>query len=231
VSRKPPEQPTWASAHPWLQAGANGLLFAVAAFTVPFLLRKQLANDPTGNKGDPLAPAKQSPDPKAYVPPHEAKITPATTRTVWVRRLAAADPHAGARGVAILQAHTLVVGGVRVTDRTRVETIPVTSNNLLHRDASRTYGGHWTVVAAEEWKWPRPVYRWRPIRAYASLDEAAADWLSDLPPEAREGLRVGDPVMYWRAVGSGPYEAELVALYKVQMQPALVMPSRVGLRH
>ena len=64
------------------------------------------------------------------------------------------------------------------------------------------------------------MYRWAPIKVYASLDAGVYAWLKALTPDAVAAIRANDPAAYAKAIlemGEGEhaqsiYEPELVGI-------------------
>ena len=200
----------------WLRFGSWGaLILALGTVVVPWALKRELDNNPSGAPDDPLPPANQTPDVRAYREPEPEEVSPAAVAAVWPRRWEAAfgAPISQAQ-LALLMAHTALATGMR----------PV-NNNLTGVHAGRFYTGAWTVEPAAEWGGARPVNRWVTVRAYLSLDAAAADWFKVLPQDAVAALHSADPVGYARAMhGRGliqtplsVYVPELVAETRLYM--------------
>lgn len=163
----------------------TGLFLIGLGFIVPRWIERGIANAPKGRRDDPLPPDESTPDPHLFQFPVVREVSTQEVADVLRRRwLSQHEEPLSDRQLVPLLAHVSLATkrGTRVV-----------SNNLFGLNADRLYrAGMWTVTREPEWTKGQPVYRWRPIRAFFSLDAAAAAWLRMLPPEAEEAIERGD---------------------------------------
>lgn len=179
----------------WASYGGTGLLIAAATLVIPWLVRRQLANEPTGDAQRPLAPKKQTPlDKRLFVYPVATTVGAEDLADVWARRLESFF------GAAPSQAQMGILMGQSIVASGSPDGLTVVNNNPLRLRANRFYRDYWTTVRVPEWGSQRPVHRWLPIRSYLSLDAAAFDWLTQMPEAARGALQAADPDAYAKAL-------------------------------
>lgn len=167
--------------------------FVLAAFSVaaPVLLAWWVGRRPYGTLQDPYPYDPNGAPPQTrYV---AAGATPIRTRDIAVlvrRRWESTRGPLPPEGLAILLAHVAVTTDGSV----------VANWNLILRNADPAWPGLWTTVREAVWARGRKVWRWTPIRAYASLSAAVADWIDNLPRDAVAGVAIGSAGAYARAM-------------------------------
>tara|TARA_Y100000034_G_C6868267_1_gene395955 strand:+ start:98 stop:811 length:714 start_codon:yes stop_codon:yes gene_type:complete len=196
----------------WLKVGSGaGLFFMVAAMVLPRLLRKADQLEAHGTQNDPLPPHE--------TPPHYLFLVPTPTptkgsalRKVLQRRWKSIhSDELTKEQLAILVAQSAI--------STNYGNDMISFNPTMSR-SSRFYLHPWTIIRVPEWKHHRPMYRWAPIKVYASLDAGVYAWLKALTPDAVAAIRANDPAAYAKAIlemGEGEhaqsiYEPELVGI-------------------
>ena len=196
---------------PWFQIGPFGLALLGVGAVGAWWIKRELANEPVGHHKDPLGPREEPPDTKLFSYPVETELDLPRAAAAWERAWAARYGERLTSAQAnVLLAHTVLASGRKGE---------VVSHNLVRKTTHRFDPHRWTVVRRVEWKGPRPVYRWVPIRAYLSDKAGADDWLATLGERATVAVRAANPGAYVRALGLPPkiaaeYAPELTAEWK-----------------
>ena len=193
----------------WLRTGSITVAVLVGlSAVIPRWVERGIQNAPRGGRNDPLPPDDSVPSDHLFQFPAVREVNTQEIARVLRRRWASQhnEELSDAQLVPLL-AHVALAThrGTRVV-----------SNNIFGLNAGRLYQqGLWTVVREPEWKNGQPVYRWRPIRAYFSLDAGANAWIRMMPPAVQAAIERADVEAYAEA---------LSATGMVMVPPHLIRP-------
>ena len=180
----------------WLRTGGITavILFGLSAL-IPRWVEHGIQNAPRGTRTDPLPPDDSAPSDHLFQFPAIREVNTQEVATVLRRRWASQHN----QQLTDAQLVPLLAHVALATQRgTRV-----VSNNLFGLNAGRLYQeGLWTVVREPEWKGGQPVYRWRPIRAYYSLDAGANAWIRMMPSPVQAAIEAGNIDAYADALSA-----------------------------
>jgi hypothetical protein len=196
-----------------------GLMFFAIASVLPRLFRKADAMEAQGTSRDPLPP-HESPPPHLFIEPVTTPTKGSALSTVLGRRWKSVYKDTLTREqLAILVAQSAI--------STNYGNGMVSFNPIMSR-ASRFYLHPWTIMKVPEWKHERPMYRWAPIKVFASLDAGVFSWLKNLSTKAVAAIRADDPASFAQAIlamgeaehAQSIYEPELVGIRNRLLLPA-----------
>jgi hypothetical protein len=195
----------------WVKYGSGaGLILVGVTALVPLLLQHAQGKTARGTVDDPLPPADPPPPSVRFVSPLATPIDPVVLRTTVLRRWKL-PPALPAAGVAVLLAQAELATG-RFTH--------CWNFNAVGMRADRFWHGAWTVTPEPEWRDSRPVFRWAPIRAYASLDAGVHDWLTALPKAVKEQAAAGNIAGFAEALIAAGWAAGPESVYIPEVEAA-----------
>jgi hypothetical protein len=194
----------------WLRTGSKaGLALIITSALVPEFIRRAADGSAQGSAQDPLPPFDPPPSKAHFAFPTPTPTLMEDLMVVIVRRWKARyGQRLDRKQSALLAAQSALTTSFGRT---------MLNHNVVGRRADRFWPGAWTVRREPEWKNGRPLYRWAPIRAFASLDLGVHDWLSELPDAAIDAVHADDLRAFAAALIEAGWASTTVEVYEPEL--------------